>query len=489
MLLVGCICFVCVGQAQLEAEDERVAVFDVEANNEETSMADALVDRLPARRSDGNKSKLMKNGRSRRRRKIDPSRFDFRPKQVQLDEAGLSKQAEEIMMEADRYHMWWTGPPNEESIAFQPEPWSQPHRPQQHAIFTHAVVQGLNDREVCSSPRNLQLWLGSARRFYDGDIVLAVETEVLTEAMKQILQQYQATVYLLPPALCSIDKQSPSASRIFCGSAEERVPATAFRYFFYEKWAGMYNASVSHILIADFRDVFFQGNPFTYRLSDWFPSYQLAVFQEFYPNMVINRCLFNRRVMEECFGEEALRNLGARVIISSGAMLGTRDAILLFSHHMTRLLQEAPGRAVETRCLSGGIDHSFLNWLVYGRKLLPYVRVRVFAHGEGAMNSLGGLRPDTVHANLTGNLMDFWHVLDDQGFVRNWNGDVSPIVHQADHFKDELAALVDGPKAGLLTTAQRQRLVAENRSIDRIWQAFQTTRCLFDCEKFIENSR
>jgi hypothetical protein len=62
-------------------------------------------------------------------------------------------------------------------------------------------------------------------------------------------------------------------------------------------------------------------------------------------------------------------------------------------------------------------------------------------------------------------------------------------VHQADHFKDELAALVDGPKAGLLTTAQRQRLVAENRSIDRIWQAFQTTRCLFDCEKFIENSR
>jgi hypothetical protein len=296
------------------------------------------------------------------------------------------------------------------------------------------------------------------------------------------LQQYQATVYLLPPALCSFDRQGPSAFQIFCGSAEERVPATAFRYFFYEKWAGFYNASVSHILIVDFRDVFFQGNPFTYRLSDWFPAYQLAVFQEFYPNMVINRCLFNRRVMEECFGDEALRNLGSRVIISSGAMLGTRDAILLFSHHMTRLLQEAPGRAVESRCVSGGIDHSFLNWLVYGRKLLPYLRVRVFAHGEGAMNSLGGLRPDTVHANLTGNLYDFWHVLDDQGFVRNWNGDVSPIVHQADHFKDELVALVDGPKAVLMSTGQRKRLEAENRSTDRIWQAFQTTRCLFDCE-------
>lgn len=56
------------------------------------------------------------------------------------------------------------------------------------------------------------------------------------------------------------------------------------------------------------------------------------------------------------------------------------------------------------------------------------MRVRVFAHGEGAMNSLGGLRPDTVQANLTGNLHDFWHVLDEQGFVRNWNGDVSCVV-------------------------------------------------------------
>lgn len=316
--------------------DSRVRVFDEEdgsvlGGGEEVDSNSAVTTAVKGSRS----------SRGRRRRSGGGGKkFDLRPNLLQLNEAGLSKQVEDILMDAERYHMWWTGPPNDpsSSISFAPEPWSQPHRPQAHAIFTHAVVQGLNDREVCSSPRNLQLWLGSARRYFDGDIVIALETEVLTEEMKAILQRHGAVVYLLPPALCSIEKSSSTLSpSIFCGSAEERVPATAFRYFFYEKWAANYNASASHILIADFRDLFFQANPFTYRLSDWFPSYQMAVFQEFYPNMVINRCVFNRRVMSECFGEDALRMLGSRVIVSSGAVLGTRDAIILFSHHMTRV--------------------------------------------------------------------------------------------------------------------------------------------------------
>lgn len=317
--------------------DSRVRVFD----EEDGSVLGGAEATEPAGIESANTAKGTRGGRGRRRRSGNGNKkFDFRPNLVQLNEAGLSKQVEDILMDAERYHMWWTGPPNDptSAISFAPEPWSQAHRPQAHAIFTHAVVQGLNDREVCSSPRNLQLWLGSARRYFDGDIVIALETEVLTEEMKAVLQRHRAVVYLLPPALCNIEKTSSALSpSIFCGSAEERVPATAFRYFFYEKWAANYNASSSHILIADFRDLFFQADPFTYRLSDWFPSYQMAVFQEFYPNMVINRCVFNRRVMSECFGEDALRMLGSRVIVSSGAVLGTRDAVILFSHHMTRV--------------------------------------------------------------------------------------------------------------------------------------------------------
>ena len=40
--------------------------------------------------------------------------------------------------------------------------------------------------------------------------------------------------------------------------------------------------------------------------------------------MVINRCRFNRRVVQECYGDETLRTLGPRVIVSSGAAMGTR---------------------------------------------------------------------------------------------------------------------------------------------------------------------
>jgi hypothetical protein len=186
--------------------------------------------------------------------------------------------------------------------------------------------------------------------------------------------------------------------------------------------------------------------------------------------MVIERCKFNRKIMQECYGDEALRQTGPKVIISSGASLGTRDAIIVWSHTITSQLQEAPGRLVETkRCTTGGIDHSFINWLIYGDKLVVHgLKVRVFAQGEGAMNTLGGLKPDTVKANLTGSIVGFWKVLRD-GNVLNWNGDRSPVVHQLEHFFDEMETLVDEEKL-------------EHDGVDKEWQAIESTRCLWGCK-------
>lgn len=281
-----------------------------------------------------------------------------------------------------------------------------------------AVIQGQDDKASCSSPNDLKLYLGTARQVFAGDIVIALEADVVTDEVRAILAHHRAVVYVLPKDLCSKASRS-----IFCGSEDERVPASVFRYYFYEKWAALYGPS-SLLMVTDFRDVIFQADPFTYHPDTWFPDHQLAVFQEFHPNMVIGRCAFNRRVMAECYGEESLRSLGDRVIVSSGAVLGTRDAMVVWAHHLTMQVQEAPGRMVETRCTSGGIDHSFVNWLVYGNKLHQLLRIRVFPQGEGAVNTLGGLRPDTVAANITGDLKAFWKVLGDDGRVRNWNGEV-----------------------------------------------------------------
>jgi hypothetical protein len=254
-------------------------------------------------------------------------------------------------------------------------------------------------------------------------MVLALETGY-SATVKAILQHYKVIVYEIPHDLCSKATRS-----IFCGNEEERVPASVFRYYFYEKWAALYTEA-SFVLISDFRDIIFQADPFEYNRNEWYPENQLVMFQEFHPNMVIKRCRFNRQVLTECYGDEALRLYGNRVIVSSGAVMGTRDAVLVWAHHMTLELQEAPGRMVETRCTSGGIDHGFINWLVYGNKLRLLMKIRLFPQGEGAVNTLGGLQPDTVHANISGSLRDFWGVLDDEGHVLNWDGNKSPVVHQ-----------------------------------------------------------
>jgi len=92
------------------------------------------------------------------------------------------------------------------------------------------------------------------------------------------------------------------------------------------------------------------------------------------------------------------------------------------------------------------------------------MRVKVFPMGEGAVNTLGGLRPDTVTANITGDLRSFWKVLSDAGVVLNWNGEVSPVVHQLDHFYKEL-----------------QELSPTKTGVDAGWQSLRAARCLWGC--------
>eukprot|EP01038_Epipyxis_sp_PR26KG_P009066 gene9066-12228_t len=396
----------------------------------------------------------------------------------------LTKAVDDIILEADRYHLWWTGPPPENEY-FTPASWGSSHNSSSHAIFTMAVIHGQDDKMTCSSPNNLLLYIGSLRRVYDGDIVIAIESEELNENIKRILAYYKVIVYVLPQNLCS-----KATSSIFCGSQDERVPASVFRYYFFEKWAILYK-STSMLIITDFRDVIFQQNPFKYHTSGWFPEAQLAVFQEFHPNMIINRCRFNKRIMAECYGENSLKTFGNRIIISSGAMIGSRDAMVVWSRQMTMQLQDAPGRMVETRCLSGGIEHSFINYLVYGNKLRQVMRIRIFPHGEGVVNSLGGLNPNTVVGNITGSLK-YFKVLDENGYILNWNGEVSPVVHQLDHFLEELEEITDEILSNKLnfssTIIAKSLLSGLNVPLkssflhDRGWQSLASSQCLWDCK-------
>ena len=58
---------------------------------------------------------------------------------------------------------------------------------------------------------------------------------------KAILIHYQVVVY----EISCIPSNSKATDSIFCGSEEERAPASVFRHYFYEKWAANYNGCPS----------------------------------------------------------------------------------------------------------------------------------------------------------------------------------------------------------------------------------------------------
>lgn len=242
----------------------------------------------------------------------------------------MTKYIEDIKLSSDRYHLWWTGPPESVSNVYSMSPFSASHNASSNAVFAMAIKQGHTDKVSCSSPNDFKLYLGTLRKYFQGDIVLAVQKSVLTDDVVRILKHFNVIVYEISSELCSMETQS-----IFCGSVDERVPASVFRYFFYEIWSLLYSEN-SLIMLTDFRDVIFQGNPFdVIDVDEWKNEYQLALFQESYPNMIINKCSFNRKIMYECYGEEGLRKFGKNVIISSGGMIGTRDGIAIWSRYMT----------------------------------------------------------------------------------------------------------------------------------------------------------
>lgn len=239
----------------------------------------------------------------------------------------LKKVADRILIESDKYNQWWTGPGEE----FTAAAWSTPHNHSHNAIFSVAMQHGKMDIPHLNSPRDLILFLGSARKIFSGDIVLAIDPKNMNDIIRRILTHYKVTVYLLPLDLCGKDQQ-----HIYCGPIEERVPLSVFRYFFYEKWAVHYR-SESLILVTDYQDIYFQEDPFGFHAQDWLENYQLLLFQEFFPKMILQRSIYHVQVLTECYGENILQEFGNRNVISTGSQLGTRDGIVLWSHAMTKV--------------------------------------------------------------------------------------------------------------------------------------------------------
>lgn len=88
-------------------------------------------------------------------------------------------------------------------------------------------------------------------------------------------------------------------------------------------------------------------------------------------------------------------------------------------------------------CISEGMDQGFHNWLLFSGQLQRIMKVKVFHQGEGPVNNVGAFYPGH-QAILKWKLDEDWGILKGEKpnrYFANWNGDASPIVHQADRFE------------------------------------------------------
>jgi len=311
----------------------------------------------------------------------------------------------------------------------KPEPWGKTHNPAGPVIFAAAMA-------VESRRLDANMFCGTARKGgFDGDFVIAV-LPGSDQGFLDTLKENHAVVYTVAPE-CTGDSHNK-----VCGlkGMSQKFSINMIRFYLYQWWASKYNEDAL-IMLSDFRDVFFQGNPFTYRTYEWAPPVsQLVVFQEAYPNKVIYRCVFNGGWIQNCYGDEGIKRVGSNTVSCSGVSIGTRDAIIAYAHLMTQQLDPRVrfGRnttMTNKMCISLGMDQGFHNWLVYSGQLDKYLDVKIFQQGEGPVNTVGAFFPGE-RALLKMDLKT-WKVLrgeKPEKTFHNWNGDLSPVVHQADRF-------------------------------------------------------
>ena len=206
------------------------------------------------------------------------------------------------------------------------ENWSTQQRYTPHAIFSCA----LSTKYILNIAK---FFAGTARKSgFSDDIVIAV----LPGSNKQLLktlQSYGVSVYTIS---IKCWKKGRGAD-ILCDFLGEHLPVTLIRSFIYQYWALKY-PDTTYIMMSDFRDVFFQSNPFT--LKNKFPewghsAYDITFFAEHHPNRDIYRCKRVSELIEDCYGRLLLDQIRMSTIINNGVYFATRNASLIYVSYYT----------------------------------------------------------------------------------------------------------------------------------------------------------
>ena len=296
---------------------------------------------------------------------------------------------------------------------------------------------------ACNYPvRYYERFVGSLRKAgYEGDIVLAVSPP---EKMKPGVEEYVKKMDVIAYGF-DVDCEGKDNCKLqdeFLGYPDPRPHRTFanIRYALYEYWIQYYTEQ-SYILILDFRDTFFQANPFSSfgKIENREIKYDLHLFQENALVKQIGICKYNSLWIGRCFGKPALQELKQYPVICSGSTLGSYPAI---THYVRTMLKSMD----DVKCWLKGIesDQGYQNYLYYnGYFNVTGGTTRSFGQGEGIVNTIGAMNGKRVPAEMKGPLDTFWKARDDEGFIINYDGTRSACVHQWDRWYKDLHKFID----------------------------------------------
>lgn len=220
------------------------------------------------------------------------------------------------------------------------------------------------------------------------------------------------------------------------------------RLYFYRAALAEMNISLdAHVLLTDFRDVYFQDHPFAkdHFMKPSFGSNELMVFQE--TSYVIHDRYknYNGGWIKDCFGADAVRRMEGYPVSCAGTVMGTARGVKHYLDTVIHALEDKIINAEEgTReaCKATGADQAAHNFSIYTGLLASDHGFSLMPNGFGAVNTVGGACSPGTDAKGKPNFFRPL-LLNERKQVLNQDGSLSPIVHQFDRCP-EVEALVYG---------------------------------------------
>merc|ERR1711924_139586 len=169
-------------------------------------------------------------------------------------------------------------------------------------------------------------------------------------------------------------------------------------YEMYRTWLSYYEPT-SWGIVFDFRDTFFQRDPFTLvDRSSKAPN--LHLFAENRQVKRVGNCIFNSGWLR-CWGKETPKKFANNSVVCSGSTMGSVPALKRYTERMVKEMDKMKCHATPARTES---DQGYHNYLYDTGELakLPGVRVTHHEQGHGIVNTIGAMNGFRVPKHMKG---------------------------------------------------------------------------------------